>query len=33
MAFKLRKIVYSVTFWISVFAAFVILHSAWALMH
>jgi hypothetical protein len=33
MVFKLRKVVYSVAFWVSIFAAFVIFHSAWALMH
>ena len=33
MVFKLRKMFYSVSFWVSVFAAFVILHSAWALTH
>ena len=33
MVLKLRKVVYSVSFWVSIFAAFVIFHSAWALMH
>ena len=33
MVFRLRKIFYSVSFWISIFAAFVIFHSAWALTH
>lgn len=33
MILKLRKMVYSVAFWVSMFAAFVIFHSAWALTH
>ena len=33
MVFRLRRIVYNVYFWVSIFAAFVLFHSAWALMH
>ena len=33
MDLKLRRMVYSVSFWLSIFAAFVIFHSAWALTH
>ena len=33
MIFKLRRLVYSVSFWVAMFTAFVIFHSVWALTH
>jgi len=33
MDLKLRKMVNSVSFWLSMFTAFVIFHSLWALAH
>jgi hypothetical protein len=33
MVFRPRKVVYSVAFWVSIFTAFVVFHSVWALTH
>jgi hypothetical protein len=33
MVYKLRKVVYSVTFWVAVFALIVLTNTIWALTH
>jgi len=33
MVFKLRKVIYSVTFWVIVFAGIVLFNTIWALTH
>jgi hypothetical protein len=33
MVFKLRKVVYSVAFWVAIFAGIVVFNTVWALTH
>jgi hypothetical protein len=33
MVFKLRKVVYSITFWVAIFAAIVVSNTVWAITH
>jgi len=33
MTLKLRKVIYSVSFWMAIFAAIVVFNTAWALTH
>ena len=33
MAYKLRKLIFSVAFWVGIFAAIVVFNAIWALTH